>query len=151
LIERSTKDLDLVGLIAGDKLTKPVPLPAALDQAANDVARLMKLPAGWLNAGPASMLDLGLPNGFLARTIRRDYGGLVVHLASRYDQVCFKLYAAADDSPRGKHFADLKELAPSTDELRSAARWTMTHDPSDGFRQVLVQVLAALGAELDDA
>jgi uncharacterized nucleotidyltransferase DUF6036 len=151
LIERSTKDLDLVGLVINGQLVKPVPLPAALDIAANDVARIMKLSAGWLNAGPASMLDLGLPIGFLERTVRHDYGGLVVRLASRYDQVCFKLYAAADDSPRGKHFADLKELAPSADELRSAARWTMTHDPSDGFRQILIQVVAALGGELGDA
>jgi hypothetical protein len=151
LIERATKDLDLVGLLAGDRIVKPVPLPLALSEAANDVARVMKLSPGWLNAGPASLLDLGLPKGFLERTIRRDYSGLIVHLASRYDQVCFKLYAAADDSPRGKHFADLKELAPSVDELRSAATWTRTHDPSDGFHQILNQVLAALGLAADDA
>ena len=33
LIERSTKDLDLVGLVTGGKLVKPVPLPAALHEA----------------------------------------------------------------------------------------------------------------------
>lgn len=151
LIERATKDLDLVALVAGDTLIKPVPLPAALHEAANDVARMMKLRPGWLNAGPASLLDFGLPPGFLGRTERRKFGGLIVRLASRYDQVCFKLFAAADDSPRGKHFADLKELAPTPDELRSAATWTMTHDPSEGFRHILVQVLAVLGVELDDA
>ncbi|HEX4418073.1 MAG TPA: hypothetical protein VH165_09250 [Kofleriaceae bacterium] len=79
------------------------------------------------------------------------YGGLAVRLASRYDQVCFKLYAAADNSPRSKHFADLKELAPSADELRRAARWTITHDPSEGFHMMLSQVLAALGVEWNDA
>ncbi len=151
LIERSTKDLDLVGLVTGGKLVKPVPLPAALHEAASDVGRMMKLTAGWLNAGPASLLDLGLPAGFLERTVRRDFDGLVVHLASRYDQVCFKLYAAADDSPRGKHFADLKELAPNADELRAAAAWVITHDDSEGFRQILRQVLAALGVEWSDA
>lgn len=151
LIERSTKDLDLVGLVTGGRLVKPVPLPAALSEAANDVAQLMKLSPGWLNAGPASMLDLGLPEGFLERTERRQYGGLTVRLASRYDQVCFKLYAAADDSPRGKHFADLKELAPSADELRAAASWVITHDASDGFRQILNQVLLAFGVEWSDA
>jgi hypothetical protein len=111
----------------------------------------MKLSPDWLNAGPASMLDLGLPPGFLERTIRREYGELTVRLASRYDQICFKLYAAADDSPRGKHFADLRELAPSADELRQAAAWTRTHAPSDGFAHILRQVLAALGVEADDA
>jgi hypothetical protein len=111
----------------------------------------MKLSPGWLNAGPASLLDLGLPEGFLGRTVRRKYDGLTVQLASRYDQVCFKLYAAADDSPRGKHFADLKELAPTADELRGAAAWVITHDNSEGFRQILAQVLAVLGVEWDDA
>jgi hypothetical protein len=147
LIERTTKDLDLVGLKLGDELVKPVPLPEALREAADDVAKLMRLAPGWLNAGPASMLDLGLPEGFLGRTVRREYGGLVIHLASRYDQICFKVYAAADDSPRGKHFADLKQLAPSPDELRGAAAWAVTHDSSEGFRQILDQVLATLGVE----
>jgi hypothetical protein len=147
LIERATRDLDLVRLIVGDGIVSPIPLPAALGQAAEDVGKLMKLSPGWLNAGPASMLDLGLPVGFLERTVRRDYGGLVVHLASRYDQICFKLYASADDSPRGKHFADLRILAPSADELRRAAGWVVTHDNSEGFVQILDQVLAALGAE----
>jgi len=147
LIERATKDLDLVGLKLGDELVKPVPLPPALSEAADDVAKLMKLSPGWLNAGPASMLDLGLPEGFLGRTSRREYGGLVIYLASRYDQICFKLYAAADDSPRGKHYADLKQLAPTPDELRGAAAWAVTHDSSEPFRQILDQVLAALGVE----
>jgi hypothetical protein len=93
------------------------------------------------------MLDLGLPEGFLERTSRRPYGGLILHIASRYDQICFKLYASVDDSPRGKHFADLKQLEPTPEELRGAAAWTVTHDPSDGFRHMLDQVLALLGAD----
>lgn len=151
LIDRPTKDLDLVALKLGETLVKPIPLPPALRDAAGDVARVMKLPADWLNAGPAAMLDLGLPEGFLERTVRREYGGLVVHVASRYDQICFKLYAAADDSPQGKHFADLKLLAPTPEELRHAAAWTVTHDPSDAFRSILDQVLATLGTMVTDA
>lgn len=147
LMERTTRDLDLVGLVAGDEVVKPVPLPPALSKAADDVAKLLKLSPGWLNAGPASMLDLGLPEGFLGRTVRREYGGLVVYLASRYDQICFKLYAAADDSPHGKHFADLKQLAPTADELRNAAAWVVTHDSSESFTVILSQVLTALGVE----
>lgn len=146
LIERATRDLDLVGLVHSGRLIKPVPIPPALMEAANDIEKLMRLSPGWLNAGPASMLDLGLPVGFLERTVARTYGGLVVHLASRYDQICFKLYAAADDSPRGKHFADLKRLAPTAEELRSAAAWVVTHDDSEGFRFILGQVMTALEA-----
>ena len=60
-----------------------------------------------------------------------------------------KLYAAADDAPGGRHLQDLRALGPTRDELLAAARWAMTHDPSDGFRSMLVGVLATL--EIDDA
>ena len=146
LIERSTIDLDLVGVLVDGRLTKASSLPKPLADAASDVARVMNLVPTWINAGPAAMLDLGLPEGFLTRTTRREFGGLVVHLASRFDQICFKLYAAADDSPRGKHFADLKQLVPTRDEVAEAAAWTITHDPSPGFRTILDQVVEALNA-----
>lgn len=149
LIERATHDLDLVALKRGDQLVKAEPLPAELREAAEDVARLMDLSPTWLNGGPTSMIDLGLPPGLLARATRRAHGGLVIYLASRYDQICFKLYATADDSPRGKHFADLRRLAPTPEELRSAAAWVITHDDSAGFLHILDQVLALFGAERD--
>ena len=61
------------------------------------------------------------------------------------------LAAMGDLLAEGKHFADLKELAPSADELRAAASWVITHDASEGFREILRQVLAALGVEWGDA
>jgi hypothetical protein len=83
----------------------------------------------WLNAGPASLLDLGLPEGFLQRAQRRSYGeALTVLFASRTDQIHFKLYAAVDQGA-GWHFADLQALEPTEPELQ-AARWSRTHDPS---------------------
>jgi hypothetical protein len=60
------------------------------------------------------------------------------------DQVHLKLYAAVDQGP-GKHEADLRALEPTRDELLAAARWTLTHDPSSGYRHVLEQALVALG------
>jgi hypothetical protein len=36
---------------------------------------------------------------------------------------------------------------PAAEELLEAARWARTHDPSDGFRQQLVEALTALGVE----
>ena len=62
---------------------------------------------------------------------------------SRYDQIHFKLYAAADQG--GRHFTDLKKLSPTADELLAAMRWTFTQDVSEGFRQVVGEVLQALG------
>jgi Nucleotidyltransferase of unknown function (DUF6036) len=94
-------------------------------------------------------LVAGLPEGFLSRTERREHGpALVAWYASRHDQIHFKLYATVDQGP-GKHEADLRALAPTPRELLTAARWTRTHDPSEGYRMVLEQVLAAFG--VDDA
>ena len=76
---------------------------------------------------------------------------LVVNLAGRYDQICFKLYAAVDQGPRSKHVQDLRLLGPTEEELLAAARWTVTHDPSEGFRAMLAQALAFLGVEDADA
>jgi hypothetical protein len=49
------------------------------------------------------------------------------------------------DQGAGRHEADLRALDPTADELLAAARWTRTHDPSDGFRQELIAALAHLG------
>jgi hypothetical protein len=59
-----------------------------------------------------------------------------------------KLYAAVDRGPNDKHYEDLKALEPTQEELLFAARWTVTHDPSEGFRGELVQCLADLGVEV---
>jgi hypothetical protein len=93
------------------------------------------------------LLDFGLPAGFASRLVRRDYGpALAVWFASRLDQIHLKLYALADQGP-GKHEADLRALEPTRNELIEAARWTITHDPSEGFRTELLGALAHLGFE----
>lgn len=63
-----------------------------------------------------------------------------------FDQIHFKLYATVDQGA-GKHEADLRALVPTPDELLAAARWTRTHDPSEGYRSVLERVLSAFGVE----
>ena len=149
LIQRPTKDLDVVALVEGVRLGTAKPLPDYLVEAVRDVARAMELAEDWLNPGPTELLDPGLPAGFMDRVTTRSFGALVVHVASRSDQVFFKLYATVDQGPRSKHFADLKQLAPRPDELRAAARWCTTHDPSEGFAEMLRQALAALGVQDD--
>ena len=141
LITRPTNDCDVVAILDDGVLRRGQPLPASLREASIDVARQRGLREDWLNAGPASLVDLGLPAGLLDRTERRDYDGLIVHLASRLDQIHFKLYAAADDSPGGKHAADLRALHPTRAELEQAAAWARTHDPSPGFALILAQVI----------
>lgn len=146
VIDRPTKDLDLLALREGDILTTIDPsLPPELAEAVVDVARVLNLPLKWMNGEPSSLLRFGLPDGFLGRLERRTYGGLGVSLASRTDQIHFKLYAAADGAPAGKHHVDLQKLAPTRDELLAAARWAKTHDPSEGFALMLEGVLNTFG------
>jgi hypothetical protein len=148
LTSRVTRDVDVVALVDGRALLPAEPLPAPLADAARVVARDFGLAEGWLNARPTALLDFGLPEGFYERAHRRTYGyGLEVLFASRLDQVHFKLYATADQGA-GKHLADLRALEPTADELLAAARWSRTHDPSEGYRDVLVRVLAHFGIDV---
>ena len=143
----TTKDLDLLGEWTADGIKPMRPMPKPLRIAVVDVARTYGLASDWLNLGPESLLDLGLPDGFLGRLERRDFGGIVAWLADRVDMVCFKLYAAVDQGPRSRHLQDLRELRPDRDELLAAARWSVTHDPSPGYRLLLVDTLRHLGME----
>jgi hypothetical protein len=147
----TTKDLDLLGEWTPDGVAPIRPMPEPLRDAVIDVGRAFGLADDWLNTGPDSLLDLGLPDGFVERLERRDFGGLVAWLAGRYDMVCFKLYAAVDQGPRSRHFQDLRELGPGRDDLLEAARWATGHDPSPGFRSLLVETVRELGVEDADA
>jgi hypothetical protein len=147
LVSRATRDVDLVGLKQGEAIVPVDPLPELLAAACRRVARDFRLPDRWLNGGPTSLLELGLPEGFVERLHRREYGpSLTVHFASRLDQIHFKLYALVDHGP-GKHEDDLRALQPTHAELLAAARWSRTHDPSQGYRTMLLRALAHLGVE----
>jgi hypothetical protein len=147
LVDRPTKDVDVVAIGKGNTPAPPSPLPKDLVAARDTVARDFGLAQEWLNDGPASLLDFGLPQGFMARAERREYGpALTVSFASRVDQIHFKLYATVDQGP-GKHERDLRGLEPTSAELVKAARWTRTHDPSEGYREGLTAVLRSLGVE----
>jgi hypothetical protein len=145
LITRPTRDIDVVGLVRDKQLVPVESLPEPLQRAVADTAALFRLSPEWFNAGPRALVEFGLPKGALERAHRRAWGGLVLHIADRRDQICFKLYAAVDQGPRSKHFDDLGRLAPTTDELLEAAAWARTHDPSEGFRRELQGALRDLG------
>jgi hypothetical protein len=146
LVQRATEDVDVLAYVRRNNtgevsLVKAEPLTAELAAAAKKVARDFNLPEKWLNPGPASAVDLGLPEGLMGRVLSKKYGNkLVVHYIGRYDQIHFKLYAAVDQGA-GKHLDDLLALRPTSDELENAARWTMTHDVSEGFKQNLKSLL----------
>lgn len=145
LVSRATRDVDVVAVVRDNELVSAEPLPAGLREAADVVARDFGLPSEWLNNGPASLLELGLPDGFMRRAERHIYGqSFEVLFASRLDQIHFKLYAAVDQGA-GRHLADLLALTPSEDELIQAARWSETHDVSEGYRTMLAAALEHLG------
>ena len=147
LVERATRDVDVVALFDGGVLRPAKPLPPALVEARDAVAADFGVSDGWLNVGPSDLLDYGLPDGFVERLERREFGeALVVHLASRIDLIHFKLYALVDQGV-GRHEQDLRALEPTRGELLAAAEWACTHDPSEGFRQELEGALRYLGVE----
>ncbi len=150
LVQRATKDVDVLAYVKWNKegavlFISADPLNEELVSASKKVARDFNLNENWLNAGPASATELGLPDGILKRVKTRQYGQkLTIHFIGRYDQIHFKLYAAVDQGA-GKHFDDLLALNPAPDELEQAARWSMTHDVSEGYRQVLGDLLNHMG------
>jgi len=147
LIARATRDLDAVALVEGGELVPAEPFPPALAEAIADVGRALGLGEQWLNPGPTDLLRFGLPEGFETRLETRRYAGLMLRLAGRVDQIFFKLYATVDQGMTSKHEADLRALGPTDEELLAAARWSQTHDPSEGYRQELIKILTAFGVE----
>ncbi|MBU4311469.1 MAG: nucleotidyl transferase AbiEii/AbiGii toxin family protein [Candidatus Omnitrophica bacterium] len=149
-VQRTTKDIDVVAFVDKSKdgltfLTKADPLRPEIIEAARKVQRDFNLPENWLNAGPASVMDFGLPEGLMDRVETRTYGkSLIIHFLSRYDQIHLKLHAAVDQSG-GRHYDDLMALEPTVQELEDAARWSMTHDSSEGYRGVLKDFLEKIG------
>jgi hypothetical protein len=134
LVGRATRDVDLLAIAENGELRLAEPLPETLLAARAAVAADFGLAEDWLNAGPTDLLRWGLPEGFMSRVVTRSYGtGLIVHFASRLDQIHFKLFAMVDQGG-GRHEADLRALNPAQSELVAAARWSVTQDPSPGYR-----------------
>jgi hypothetical protein len=150
-MDRPTRDLDVIALSVAGRYVKLDSVPEPLASAARHVADTLGLADDWLNVAPSSLLDFGLPSGFEERTTVQRFGALELHIASRLDQICFKLYAAVGQGTRSKHLTDLEALQPSEEELLGAARWVVTHDPSAGFRRELDGLLSHFGAGHHDA
>lgn len=146
-VERVTRDIDVVALLEAWHLIDPRPFSEGLKTATKRVAADFSVGEDWLNAGPADLLRFGLPSGFSERLEARSFGpALTAHFASRFDQIHFKLFAVVDQGP-GKHSSDLEALEPSEEEFLSAARWARTHDPSPGFKEVLLKILSHYGVD----
>ena len=146
LVPRTTQDVDVLAMFNERDMVDPEPMPEYLTVAAAATAKTLSLPEDWLNCGPADLFRMGLPEGMFERLTKVAIGEkLDIYYVSRLDQIFFKLYAAVDRG--GYHIDDLLKLNPTEDELFQAAKWTMTHDVSPGFKCMLCQLLTELGHE----
>jgi hypothetical protein len=146
LINRMTRDLDILALASSNidgpfHIKSAKYLPVQLLTAASIVERDFNLPKEWLNAGPTDLLSHGLPPGLIDRLLRIVIGSrLIVHDISRYDQICFKMYASINGGSE-RHLNDLYMLVPSEDELYTAAVWCLSQDASEVFPMLVKDFL----------
>lgn len=145
-----TKDVDLLGEKTSSGVDPLDPMPVELRDAIRDVGRAYGLPEDWMNLGPSSLLDLGLPPGFDDRLREMRFGDLVLWSASRIDMIAFKLYAAVDQGARSYHLQDLIDLEPTREELLQTAAWTRTQDPSPGYRTLLTALIPRIRDDISD-
>jgi hypothetical protein len=144
LVMRTTRDMDVLGSVSetenGVTIQSIKKFPEWLVEAANRVGRDFDLPEAWLNLGPASQVESGLPEGFEKRLVKKAYGQyLTVYFISRLDQIHFKLYAAVDQDDY--HVQDLFALKPAENEMEMAAKWVVTQDVSEVFKALLKDFL----------
>jgi hypothetical protein len=150
LILRTTKDIDVLGTLSkehGQILIKRInKFPKYFTDASKAVQRDFRLPEGWINKGPTSQVDSGLPQGFEKRLVKKQYGNyLSIYYISRLDQIHFKLYASVDRNDY--HVDDLFQLKPKQQEIEEAARWVLNQDVSIGFKTILIDFLRKHGYE----
>lgn len=134
-IKRVTKDVDIVA---------PEILPEKFKEAVKITADNFGLKPDWINQGPVDLLRMGLPEGFYSRCEKLlYYSRLTISIASRLDQIHFKIYAAIDRG--GYHLQDLLVLKPADDELVMAVEWCLTHDVSETFKEIAKDFLEKNG------
>lgn len=149
IVGRVTKDVDVLAR-RGEvdrELMGAWPLPDEVKEAADEVAREMRLPSDWLNAS-TSMLMVPLeeiPAELWSEVIEKEYGpSLRVGFVGRVGQIYLKIYAVVGREQR-RDMEDLKALAPSMKEWNSVVAWLRKHDLLDGEKvsrlQELVQIL----------
>ena len=94
LVSRPTRDLDALAFVKDGACISADPFRPALTDAVASTGWALGLSEDRFNPGPTELLRFGLPAGFESRVSRRRYRTLTLQVAGRFDQICFKLYAA---------------------------------------------------------
>ena len=156
LQNRPTQDVDVLGLWDEGPLSVvgiesfPQSVIACISRVAANHPELAGLGPNWVNLGPRTLVQEGLPEGFAGRLRELRVGErLTLRLLGRQDLLALKLYAAADEQgPRKEiHHADLKGLAPTYDELDFAVEWIRTRRDFEEKRIAVKDVLRRLDHE----
>ena len=136
VITRTTKDCDVLE----PKLSNEI-LGAAGDFAASN-----GLAGGWLNNGPATLID-ELPAGWKERR-KEIFKGKALFLLTlgREDTLRAKLYAYLD---RGIDLDDLKELKPTKEEIEKLSPWLKDRDGNPGWPDYVDKSMTELIRILD--
>ncbi len=147
LVSRTTRDVDVLAFREPDgHLVTSKPFPGKLHELVREIGRHLDIMEDWLNPGPASLFEIGMPAAFETRLILKTYGShLSVSNIGRLDQIYLKLYAALNFGAPSRHVADLKALAPTSDELLAAVDWTLKQDASEEFPGLLRDMLRKIG------
>ena len=94
---RATQDVDVVGTVVDGEVVRTRELPEPVRVAVTEVGAALGLGPTWLNLGPASLVDLGLPSGFTERAAVRRFDTLTILIADRIDQIHFKVRSLITD------------------------------------------------------
>ncbi|MGB2821766.1 MAG: DUF6036 family nucleotidyltransferase [Phycisphaerae bacterium] len=156
LQSRATQDVDVLGRWDEPAMTVasiesfPENVTACINRVVANHPELAGLGQNWVNLGPRALTQEGLPEGFAGRLRELRVGNrLTLRLLGRQDLLALKLYAAADEQgPRQEiHYADLKGLAPTYNELDLAVEWIRTRRDFEAERTAVKHLLERLGYE----
>lgn len=144
-VDRTTEDVDVIARASGSRdvrprpLLPPEPLPDALLDAVERVARDYGLRSDWMNTAAGVQWLTGLPERFEEGLEWRRFGALDVGFAGRTSLIALKLFAAVDQGSESVHFQDLVGLEPTDAELDVAADWVSRQDPAPHFGALVAE------------